>query len=83
MENKEVKKANRYFKVLTWLYIISAILAVVAIVGTVMGREVSASNIIWANVTILIDSALLAFICSHAELTKKEYEPNLEDSEQE
>lgn len=83
MENKEVKKANRTFKVFMWLYIISAILACVAIVTTAIGRDIGAANVIWANITILIDSLLLAFICSKITVTYKEYEFNLEDEEQE
>ena len=55
-------KLSKTFKFLKWIYILSAILAFMAIVITATGNGVTATNLIFANITIIVNSLLLAFV---------------------
>ena len=72
MENNKVRRLNNGFKVLAWMYMFCALLALVVIGHTVNTGEVTVSNHIWSNVIIVVDSLLLAFLSSKAKAIEKE-----------
>ena len=72
MENNKVRILNNGFKILAWMYMFCALLALVVIGHTVNTGEVTVSNHIWSNVTIVVDSLLLAFLSSKAKAIEKE-----------
>ena len=72
MENNKVRRLNNGFKILAWMYMFCALLALVVIVHTINTGEVTVSNHIWSNVTIVADSLLLAFLSSRAKAIEKE-----------
>ena len=72
MENNKVRRLNNGFKFLAWMYMFCALLALVVIGHTVNTGEVTVSNHIWSNVTIVVDSLLLAFLSSKAKAIEKE-----------
>lgn len=72
MENNKVRRLNNGFKILAWMYMFCALLALVVIGHTVNTGEVTVSNHIWSNVTIVVDSLLLAFLSSKAKAIEKE-----------
>ena len=56
MENNKVRRLNNGFKILAWMYMFCALLALVVIRHTVNTVEVTINNHIWSNVTIVVDS---------------------------
>lgn len=72
MENNKVRRLNNGFKFLAWMYMFCALLALVVIGHTINTGEVTVSNHIWSNVTIVVDSLLLAFLSSRAKAIEKE-----------
>ena len=72
MENNKVRRLNNGFKILAWMYMFCALLALVVIGHTINTGEVTVSNHIWSNVTIVADSLLLAFLSSKAKAIEKE-----------
>lgn len=76
MENKDVKKLNRVFKVLMWLFIVSAGLTVYSMVSALVTQEVTIFNYVMKCVNNILASLLLAFICSRTTVTPKSEEEN-------
>ena len=72
MENNKVRRLNNGFKILAWMSMFCALLALVVIGHTINTGEVTVSNHIWSNVTIVADSLLLAFLSSKAKAIEKE-----------
>lgn len=71
MENKEVKKLNRVFKVLMWLFIVSAVLTVISMISALVTQEVTIFNYAMKCIDNIFGSLLIAFICSRTSVTPK------------
>lgn len=74
MENKEVKKLNRAFKVLKWLFIASAGLSVVSMVMALVTKDITLFNYVMKCIDNILGSLLIAFICSRTVVTPKNEE---------
>ena len=74
MENKEVKKLNRAFKVLMWLFIVSAVLTVISMISALVTQEVTIFNYIMKCIDNIFGSLLIAFICNRTSVTPKNEE---------
>lgn len=70
MTEKEVKKWNTTFKVLHWIFCFCTAFAFWAIVDVIRGIEVTATQLICANLTIIIESLILAFIFMKAKVAE-------------
>lgn len=73
MENKEVKKLNRIYKI-AWLELIVAILSIFSIINVLISKEVSVLGYILNDIIIIIDSLTLAFIYGKTTLIPVEEE---------
>ena len=71
VEEREIKKLNRKIKVLMWLYIMTAILSIIAIVMTLMGIGINAANLLCANITILMHSLISILTCVYLKIGYK------------
>ena len=76
MENKKVKKLNRAFKVLMWLFIASAVLTVISMISALVTQEVTIFNYVMKCIDNIFGSLLIAFICSRTSVTPKNEEEN-------
>ena len=74
-----IRKNNIVFNICMFTYFISAILSLIVIVSTVVWQKISIYGLVLSNVTILIDSLLLAYICfTQIETEDKYYSKNKE-----
>lgn len=70
-KNKEntTSNINKAFKLLKWLFIITAILSCVSIVFALMDQEVSVASYVMRCVDNIINSLMLAFIFGRTTVT--------------
>ena len=62
MEGKHIRRINITFKILAWLQMFVALMALVMIGHSLITKDISVSGYVWNCVTILIDSLLLTYI---------------------
>ena len=72
MEDKNIEKLNRLFKISKWLFIISAICAGILSINTVITQEVTVFEHVLALIQSVACSLMLAFIFGRMSVSKKE-----------
>ncbi len=76
MENKEIKKISKAFKVLMWLFIVSAGLATYSMISALVTQEVTIFNYVMKCIDNIFSALLIAFVCSRTTVTPKNEEEN-------
>jgi len=70
MTDKDKKRWNNRFNVLHWIFCFCSAFAFWAIVDVARGVEVTAWQLVCANLTIIIESLILAYIFMKAKVVE-------------
>lgn len=71
MENKEIKKVKRTFKVSAWLDLVVVILSVISIISVLITKETTVFGYVVKDLIIIMDSLTLAFVCGRVTVIPK------------